>query len=136
MTDRILVVDDEEVIREVTRELLTLLGYEVACAGDGAQAIELYREALKCERTFDALIMDLTIPGGMGGKAAIQKLLEIDPDVKAIVSSGYSNDQIMSDYERYGFKGVVPKPYDINQLSRVLREIIRDGHGSHHQASR
>lgn len=132
---KVLLVDDEEVIREVTREILMLLGYEAVCAIDGVQAIEMYREALESGRPFDAVIMDLTIPGGMGGKAAMRKLLKIDPGVKAIVSSGYSNDQVMSDYERYGFKGIVPKPYDVNQLSKILHEVIHDGQGKDSQSS-
>jgi PAS domain S-box-containing protein len=123
---RILVVDDEEVIRDVTRDALTLLGYSAECVVDGMQAVELYRRELERGTPFHVVIMDLTIPGGMGGKATMERLLEIDPDVKAIVSSGYSNDPIMAAYGEYGFKGIVPKPYNIDQLSRVLREVLGD----------
>jgi PAS domain S-box-containing protein len=121
---RVLVMDDEQDIRELAKELLTLLGYDVECAANGSEAIELFRKANKRGLGFHAVIMDLTIPGGLGGKATIRKLLEIDPGVKAIMSSGYSNDQIMSNYRDHGFKAVVPKPYDMNQLSQALRHVI------------
>ncbi len=127
---RILVMEDEEIIRKVTEELLTLLGYEIQCAADGTQAIELFQRAKECGRPFDAVVMDLTIPGGLGGKPTIKRLLEIDPEVKAIVSSGYSNDPIMSNYRLYGFKGVIPKPYSIDQLSRTLHEVMTWGSDS------
>lgn len=118
---KILLMDDEAVIRTLALRLLKRIGYEVHVANDGAEAIKLYREA---NEPFDAVIMDLTIPGGMGGKEAIKKLLEIDPDVKAVVSSGYSNDPIMANFSRYGFKSVIAKPYNIRRLSEVLQKVI------------
>ena len=121
---RILVMDDEEMIREVAKEMLILLGYQVEVAENGAQAVHLYEQALDSGRRFDAVLMDLTVPGGMGGKEAIRKLLELDPKVNAIVSSGYSNDRVMADYRGYGFQGVVTKPYKIQELSEVLQEVI------------
>jgi two-component system cell cycle sensor histidine kinase/response regulator CckA len=124
---RILVMDDEEILRKVAKRMLLELGYEVACVEDGAEAIELYAKTKGSKQTFDAVIMDLTIPGGMGGKEAIEKLLEVDPEAIVVVSSGYSNDPIMSSYETYGFRGVVTKPYRIEQLSWVLRDVLRAG---------
>ncbi|HXY54202.1 MAG TPA: response regulator [Nitrospirota bacterium] len=123
---RILVMDDEEVIRDVVGEILVHLGYEVAFAGDGAEAIRRYQEAMRASRPFHAVIMDLTIPGGMGGKEAIAKLREIDANVKAIVSSGYSNDPVMANFTEYGFSGVVTKPYKMKELGEILRRALSD----------
>ncbi|MBI5251196.1 MAG: PAS domain S-box protein [Desulfomonile tiedjei] len=121
---RILVMDDETSIRDLTSELLSMLGYEAVVAKNGTEAMELYLEAKKTMKPFDAVILDLTVPGGMGGNEFLQQLLRIDKNVKAIVSSGYSNDPIMAECEKYGFKGVIPKPYDAEDLSRVLRRVM------------
>ncbi len=123
---RILLMDDEEVIRETTGRMLKRLGYYVEFAEDGRKAIDLYIKAKKSNNAFDIVIMDLTIPGGMGGKETISRLLEIDPGIKAIVSSGYSTDPIMAKYSDYGFKGVVVKPYDIEDLSNTLQSIVEN----------
>lgn len=125
-TGRILVMDDDEAIRIVAKDLLTLLGYEVETANDGSEAVELYKSAMRSERPFRAVIMDLTIPGGMGGKQTIEQLLKIDPKVKAIVSSGYSSDPVMSNHEQYGFSGIVRKPYTAGELSCVLHRVISE----------
>jgi CheY-like chemotaxis protein len=107
------------------RDILVRLGYEVAFAEDGAEAIQLYRSAMSKRGTpFNAVIMDLTIAGGMGGKEAVKKLIEIDPNVKAIVSSGYSKDPVMADYKRFGFSGVIAKPFRIKDLSEVVHRVI------------
>ncbi|MFC1834974.1 response regulator [Thermodesulfobacteriota bacterium] len=124
---KILVMDDEEVIRDLMSDLLANLGYEAVFAADGKEAIEVYRIAEDSGRPFDVVIMDLTIPGGMGGKATMEALVRIDPDVKAIVSSGYSNDPIMSDYRSYGFIDVMAKPYGVAELSGVLHRVIHGG---------
>ncbi len=121
---RILFMDDEEMIRLVAGEILGELGYEVEFAREGAEAVELYRKAREEGRSFDAVVMDLTISGGMGGKDAIKKLREYDPGVKAIVSSGYSNDPVMARYDDYGFKDVIIKPYKSSELSRKLHALI------------
>ncbi|MEJ2167114.1 MAG: PAS domain S-box protein, partial [Desulfobacterales bacterium] len=99
---RILVMDDEEILRKVAERMLHELGYEATCVGDGAEVLETYEKTKTSEKPFDAVIMDLTIPGGMGGKETIKKLLEIDPKAVVVVSSGYSNDPIISSYEKYG----------------------------------
>jgi len=125
---RVLLMDDEESILDVMSQMLRRRGFEVVCAQDGSEAITLYREAFQGGRRFDAVIMDLTIPGGMGGKEAITSLQAIDPTVAAIVSSGYSNDPIMADFRAYGFSGVVPKPYSINDLVIALNQVISAGH--------
>ncbi len=124
---RILFMDDEEMIRHVAGEILGTLGYDVEFACEGAEAIERYRKAREEGRPFDAVIMDLTISGGMGGKDTIGKLREYDPGVKAIVSSGYSNDPVMARYGDYGFKDVIAKPYKTAELSRKLHALITDG---------
>lgn len=121
---RILVMDDEKSIRDLASEILCLLGYEAVVAEDGAQAIELYRSSKESSTPFDAVIFDLTVAGGAGGLEALEKLRQMDPDIKAIVSSGYSNDPIMSDYRKYGFGGVIVKPYTVKQLGAALRSLI------------
>lgn len=122
---RILVMDDEEIVRMVAKEMLLTLGHEAAVARDGAEAIELYRNAKSSGQPFDAVIMDLTIPGGMGGKEAIGRLKEIDPEVKGIVSSGYSNDPVIANHQKYGFVGFVIKPYTVKDLSEALHKALQ-----------
>ena len=121
---RVLVVDDEKIVREVVVEMIRRLGYEVNAVKDGREAIAQYRKSLAANQPYAAIIMDLIIPGGMGGKEAISQLLAIDPDAKVIVSSGYSTDPIMSNFSQYGFKGVVAKPYDLYELGKVLKKVI------------
>ena len=124
---RILVMDDEEILRNVAERMLQEIGYEVECVRDGTEALEYYEKASQAGQAFDAVLMDLTIPGGMGGKETIKELLKIDPAAVVVVSSGYSNDPIMSSYEKYGFHGVVSKPYRIEQLSWVMRNVLSAG---------
>jgi len=104
--------------------MLNQLGYETEFAKDGYEAIDLYKKALLEKKPFDAVILDLTVPGSMGGEEAIKRLSEIDPDVKGIVSSGYSTDPIMADYKKYGFCGAIAKPYRMVDLAKVLKDII------------
>lgn len=122
---RILVMDDEDQLREIVAEMLKYLGYKADLAADGAEAVALYIKAREAGKPYDAVIIDLTIPGGMGGKEAIEKLRQYDPQVKAIVSSGYSNDPIMAEYRKYGFSGVVAKPFEIADLGKILHDVLR-----------
>ncbi len=123
-TGRILVMDDEEIIRDVVGSILKTFGYQVAFAKDGQEMLDQYQEALNNGSPFAAVLMDLTVPGGMGGKEAIQRLLKIDAKAKAIVSSGYSNDPVMADFTRYGFMGAVSKPYKIEDLCIAVSKVI------------
>jgi CheY-like chemotaxis protein len=117
-------MDDEDSIREVMQETLHFLGFEVALAKDGHTALDLYEEALKLGKPFDVVILDLTVPGGMGGQETLAYLMDLNPAIKAIVSSGYANDPVIAEYERYGFRGVVYKPYKINELTEVIQELM------------
>ena len=121
---KILVMDDDEIVRKVAVQMLSHLGYEITESEDGREAVEKYTTAMQNGEPFDAVILDLTVPGGMGGMDTMKELLEIDPAVKAIVSSGYSNDPIMAEFSRYGFSGVVPKPYSMDKLSTTIHRII------------
>jgi len=121
----ILLMDDEQIILDVTREVLTFLGYTVVFAKEGATAIALYKKEKAAGHPFDLVILDLSIPDGMNGREAIEKLREFDPQVKAIVSSGYTNDPIMQNYTSYGFSGRLTKPYRINEIKKILEDLIK-----------
>ena len=123
---RILVMDDEELVTGITCRTLTHFGYQAEHVPDGESAIKYYIKAREEGRPYVAVIMDLTIPGRMGGKEALLKLKELDPDVRTIVSSGYSTDPIMANYREYGFSGVLPKPYRLDDLRNVLQSVIGD----------
>jgi two-component system cell cycle sensor histidine kinase/response regulator CckA len=123
-TERILVMDDEEGLRVLLMACLTNLGYNVQTAQDGAEAIALFEDAISSGRRFDAVLLDLTVSGGMGGIEAAARLKELDSSVKLIVSSGYSDAAIMSDFRKYGFDGVIPKPWRIAEMSEVLKRVF------------
>jgi len=124
---RVLVVDDEAIVRRSAGEVLKRLGYEVGFAKDGSEGLDLYEKAMKEERPFDVVIMDLTIPGELGGKRLVRKLRGLDPDAKVIVSSGYSDDPVMSQFKEYGFDGVLVKPYKVADLAAVIRKVLSEG---------
>ena len=121
---RVLVVDDDDMIREVAAKMLVELGYQVDLSTDGAHAIEVYSRARSIGTPHAAVIMDLTIPGGMGGKECVMKLLDINPDAVVIASSGYSDDPILSNYMEFRFKGAISKPYRLEDLGEVLQKTI------------
>jgi CheY-like chemotaxis protein len=121
---KILIMEDDETIRDVTGEMLSHFGYEVAFASDGSEAINLYGGAQEAGAPYDVLIMDLTIPGGMGAKETITKILEIDPQARAIVASGYANDPILAHFRQYGFCDRIVKPYKAEELHETLRRVM------------
>ena len=123
-------MDDEPGIRTLLTAILKHFGYEITTVCDGAEAIREYQEARDKGRPYAAVIMDLTIPGGMGGKETIRALREIDPAVRAIVSSGYSNDPVLAEYQKYGFVARVEKPYRMQELGKTLREVVQQGQSS------
>ena len=123
---RVLLMDDEESVRVTAEAMLKKLGYEVETAFDGTDVVNKYRSALETGAPFDVVILDLTIPGGKGGREALARLKNIDPAVKAIVSSGYSSDPVMAEYSEAGFMGVVSKPYSLQELSQVLGTVLED----------
>lgn len=122
---RVLLMDDEQAVRDMAVQILGACGYEVVAAKDGEESIELYRSAGESGPPFDVVILDLTVRGGMDGREAIRRLIELDGSVKAIVSSGYSDDPIMSDFGRYGFMAAIPKPYTIKELDDAIQRLIR-----------
>jgi len=121
---RVLVMDDEEMVRDVAVSLLESMGFQGKAVKDGSEAIDAYVEALKAGTPYDAVILDLTVPGAMGGKEAVRRLLDIDPGAKVIVSSGYSQDPILSMYREYGFSGVIAKPYQMGELGQAIKMAL------------
>lgn len=120
---KILIMDDEDMVRTVAKEMLTQLGHDVLLAKSGEEAIKLYKESINENNKFNLVLMDLTIPGGMGGEEAVKEILAIDPDAKVIVSSGYSNDPIMANFKDYGFCSAIVKPFKLQELSSVIGQI-------------
>jgi two-component system, cell cycle sensor histidine kinase and response regulator CckA len=116
----VLVMDDEEIIRRVASALLQRLGHSAALVPDGAEAVRAYAAAQKAREPFDCVILDLTVPGGMGGLEALAQLRAIDPHVRAVASSGYSSDPVLANYQAHGFRAILPKPYDLKALAALL----------------
>jgi PAS domain S-box-containing protein len=127
---RVLVMDDEEAVRRVVGLTLRRMGHEVELVEDGQTAVEVYKKAKSRGRHFDVVILDLMVPGRMGGREAIQALLQIDPAVKAVVMSGYANDPVVLEHDRYGFKGALVKPFNLGQLREILSRVLGSSPGS------
>jgi signal transduction histidine kinase/ActR/RegA family two-component response regulator len=128
-TVKILVMDDEEAIRDLLSDILTTLGYEVVCTRDGMEAAVAYQHAQTAGQPFAAVILDITVPGGLGGKEAMARLQGLDPRVKALISSGYANDPIMANFAQSGFSGVVIKPYTVERLKHALQRVLQSDPG-------
>jgi CheY-like chemotaxis protein len=124
--ETILVMDDDDAIRDVLVDMLTQLGYQSQCARHGAEAVALYQQARDRGQPFTAVLLDLTVPGGMGGQETIAHLQAIDPQVRAIVSSGYAVDPLMAHHRAYGFREVLSKPYTVEGLEEVLQRVLED----------
>jgi two-component system cell cycle sensor histidine kinase/response regulator CckA len=123
---RILLMDDDEAVLSAASQMIRLMGFSLEVARNGAEAIDLYKKAKEDNHPFDVVIMDLTVPGGMSGKEAILRLLQFDPEVRAVVSSGYSTDKAIAEYKRYGFKAAIVKPYNIQNLKEVLGKVMAE----------
>ncbi len=121
---RILFMDDEEMLRSVVSRMLEIMGYDVEAAADGEEAVQLYIEAAERGSGFDVVILDLSVQRGMGGRDAAAKLIEYDPDVIALVSSGFVGDPVLQNYREYGFRGVIPKPYTSDELREGLIRVL------------
>ncbi len=126
-TGRILIMDDEKVIREMARDILSKHGYEVVVTADGKEAVDAYVRALEEKQGFDLVILDLTVPGGMGGEKTLSELKKIDPQVAAIVSSGYCDNTVLADFATHGFSGMVAKPYRADELLLTVKKTMRKG---------
>jgi CheY-like chemotaxis protein len=120
---KILLMDDDDTVRNAAGIVLSYLGYEVEYAMDGREAVDLYRAAKEKGKPFFAVILDLYVPRGMGGEEAIKELLSIDPGIKAVVSSGRPDDPVVLDFNKYGFSGTVDVPYDIEKIGKLLKEL-------------
>ncbi len=125
---RVLLMDDEEIVRTVAKKMLQHLGYEVELTSEGEEAVNAYRRAREAGRPFDVVILDLTVPRGMSGKDAIARLRAYDPEIRAIISSGYPNDPAVADYREHGFIGVMNKPYELRQMEAALMGVLHSGH--------
>lgn len=120
---KILIMDDEEMVGEIACQMLQFLGFDSSMVANGEEAIKEYSRQQAAGQRYSAIIMDLTIPGGMGGREAVAEILAIDPEAKAFVSSGYSNDPIMINYQDYGFSGVIAKPFDMAAIMQLLEKL-------------
>lgn len=123
-TGRVLLMDDEDMVRSVGARLLQRLGWNTEVARNGEEALALYSHALSSGQRFDAVILDLTVPGGMGGQDCLRELRKVDPAVKALVASGYANEAVLGSYRQQGFAGAIAKPYRLEDLETTLRDAV------------
>ncbi len=128
-TGTVMIMDDDAMVRDTAKQILELAGYTIIVVKNGKEAIEAYTLALKEEKLIDIIIMDLTIPGGMGGKAAVQEILKLNPRAKVVVASGYSNDPVMAHYKDYGFQASIAKPFQLTALHQLVSSILADTGG-------
>jgi CheY-like chemotaxis protein len=122
---KVLLMDDEQIILEVTGEILNFLDYEVMSAREGLAAVDLYKKEKAAGSPFDIVILDLSVPNGLGGKETIELLKDFDPAVKAVISSGYTTDPVVQDFFRYGFSEKLTKPYNIKEMKNLLESVIK-----------
>jgi PAS domain S-box-containing protein len=134
-TIRVLVMDDDSAVRSVVTQLLKNSGYSVVCTSSGEESIKAYGDAMQSGNPFDVVVMDLTVPGGMGGKETVGKIREMDPKAKVIVSSGYSNDPVMANYKDFGFCGIIAKPFNIDEFLNVIKKAVSDSQDKEKQGS-
>ncbi len=126
MKGAVLVMDDQEMLREVAAAMLEELGYEAITAEDGEQAVDKYRQSLSQGAPIDLVIMDLTVPGGMGGADSARNILKLDGNAKIMVCSGHAADDVVTRYQDYGFCGVIGKPYNFDELSRAIDAVLSE----------
>jgi CheY-like chemotaxis protein len=122
---KVLVMDDEQIILDMTREVLKFLGYDAMFARDGATAIDLYKKEMTAGVPFDIVILDLSVQSGLGGKETIEELRKIDPRVRSVISSGYMDDPVVRDFSNHGFDGRLTKPYKITDLKNILDHLTK-----------
>jgi DNA-binding NtrC family response regulator len=121
---RILVMDDEESVRRLTGQMLNRVGYTVAYAEDGEKAVESYGRGMEAGDPFDGVILDLTVKGGMGGEEAVKKLIEMDPEARVMIASGYSKDPVLMNFRAHGFIGAITKPFMMHELHAAVRALV------------
>jgi len=122
---KVLLMDDEQVILDVTREVMRFLGYDVMFARNGAAAVELYQHEKTARHPFDLVILDLSVPEGMGGKEAFEHIHALDPQAKVVMSSGYTDDPMMTGYASFGLAGILAKPYRVTDIKTLLETMIK-----------
>lgn len=122
---KVLFMDDEDFIREVAEQMLIFSGYEVSLACDGQEVLQLYNQSISDDSAHDIVILDIGVPAGWGARQTIKELIKLDPKVCALVSSGYMDDPIVLNYKHYRFSGILPKPYDMDEVDATLQNIIQ-----------